>query len=563
MIKINARDCDLTKLTKNKTKAFLEDNHVQGYAASLVNYGLVYKDELVQVMTFGKPRFNKYYSWELIRDCTKSGYQVVGGASKLWKHFIDNNRVRSCICYSYPHNGEFTNKYIDYCGFKNIKQPKPSKKLYFEGVWNGETKRIDKSILEVHGVDRLLKGDFGQDRTNEQILLDLGFEKKYEDGFTPQVDSYFPCGIVYKITDLDTGKFYIGETFKREEFEIGEYNGSGRKWSEYFEEHKDSHHFKREILKDDFLTPKDLYEYEVNEIKKYCIQLDNGDYKVDESTGCMNVKTCSQPEMAICPECGGVNFSHYKTCSEFKQTSCPECGGNTAHHEKWCSHYKESKICPECGGKGGKHKGGCSKAKRCEECGNPLYSHKITCSKYKKKNVKTICEECGGKGGHHFITCSKYKEHKKNPPCPECGGKRGHYSTCSKYKGKICKECGNPINDHKTTCSRYREKIIYDKCPECGTTTRMHKKGCSHYEKKKMIKACPECGATAGHHFKTCSKYKPRTPCPECGSLGASHRKGCSKFTQPKHNDSTTCPECGGKAGHHKSFCSKRKTKAK
>lgn len=140
--------------------------------AQLLTMGLVYKDELVQLMSFGRPRFNKFCSWELIRDCTKSGIEVIGGVSKLWKYFIANNTVRSCICYSYPHDGAYVNKYVDYCDFINLEMARPSKKVYFEGVWNGKIKRIDKSILERHGVDRLLKGSFGNDRTNEQILLD-------------------------------------------------------------------------------------------------------------------------------------------------------------------------------------------------------------------------------------------------------------------------------------------------------------------------------------------------------------------------------------------------------
>lgn len=109
-------------------------------------------------MTFGKPRFNKNYQWELIRDCTKSGYNIIGGTSKIWKHFINECDPYDVICYSYPHNGQYTNKYVDYCGFRNIKKAKSTKKIYFEGVWNGGYERIDKSILERHGVDRLLGG---------------------------------------------------------------------------------------------------------------------------------------------------------------------------------------------------------------------------------------------------------------------------------------------------------------------------------------------------------------------------------------------------------------------
>lgn len=156
----------------------------------------------------------------------KKNVQVNGGTSKLWKYFIENNTVRSCICYSYPHNEDtlYTNKYVDYCGFKNIKKAKPAKKIFFEGNYNNKFKRIDKSILEKHGVDRLLGTNIGTESgTNEQILLKLGFKKKEEDGFSPQLDSYFPYGIVYKITDLDTGKFYIGETTIPGQFESGDY----------------------------------------------------------------------------------------------------------------------------------------------------------------------------------------------------------------------------------------------------------------------------------------------------------------------------------------------------
>lgn len=118
--------------------------------------------------------------------------------------------MHSCICYSYPHNKTFTTHYVDYCGFYNIKKAKPQKKVYFEGEWNGEIKRIDKSILERHGVDRLLKTKQGTERTNEQILLDLGFVKKEEDGYSPQVDIYYPFSILYRVDDLDDGSFYIG-----------------------------------------------------------------------------------------------------------------------------------------------------------------------------------------------------------------------------------------------------------------------------------------------------------------------------------------------------------------
>lgn len=522
-MKINARNCKIKRVSQDDYINFTKENHKQKCAASDLIYGLYYNDELIQIMSFGKPRFNKMYQWEIIRDCTKKDIEVNGGTSRLWKHFIKNNVVKSCICYSYPHDGEFTSKYVDYCGFINIRRAKPQKKIYFEGIWNGELKRIDKSILERHGADRLLKGNFGHDRGNEQILLDLGFEKKYEDGYEPQVDSYFPCGILYKITDINSNKFYIGVTTDREKWDNG-YLGSGHDWNKYLEENK-YHNYEREILKDDFNAPAELYEAEVNEIRKYCVQLDNGNYVVDKNTGCMNVKTSMQGEAHVCPECGAGNFVHKKTCSMYKEAKpCPECG-TIKGHKKSCSKYKE-RICPECGVNSG---------------------HLKTCSHYVDVEV---CPECGGKYGHKK-TCSQYKA---PDPCPECGKMYGHKRGCSKFIEVICEECGSRHGHHKKTCSHYKSK---NTCEECGGLNGNHFSTCSKFTK---VAKCEECGGGYGHHKKTCSKYKAPNikRCPHCGTPpGGKHKKEC-----PNYVEILPCPECGLKI-RHKEWCSKNKKNRK
>lgn len=94
MIKINARDCDIISVDKKTEREFLDNNHTQGFVkGSSVAYGFMYNGEIVQIMTFGKPRYSKRYGWELLRDCTKKGYIVRGGVSKLWKFFIDNSQL--------------------------------------------------------------------------------------------------------------------------------------------------------------------------------------------------------------------------------------------------------------------------------------------------------------------------------------------------------------------------------------------------------------------------------------------------------------------------------------
>ena len=53
-----------------------------------------------QSMTFGKSRYNAKYEWELIRMTTASNTVVRGGASKLFKHFINTYNPQSIITYA-------------------------------------------------------------------------------------------------------------------------------------------------------------------------------------------------------------------------------------------------------------------------------------------------------------------------------------------------------------------------------------------------------------------------------------------------------------------------------
>ena len=98
--KVFARKCIVREIDSKTTSNFLNYYHLQGSCPSKVNLGLFYNDELVSVMTFGKPRFNKDYQWELIRFCNKEGYHVIGAASKLMKYFERNYKPESIISYA-------------------------------------------------------------------------------------------------------------------------------------------------------------------------------------------------------------------------------------------------------------------------------------------------------------------------------------------------------------------------------------------------------------------------------------------------------------------------------
>ena len=60
--KIYARNLDCKEISQEEATDFLEKYHLQGSCrGQKVRVGLFYNDELVEIMTFGKPRYNKKY----------------------------------------------------------------------------------------------------------------------------------------------------------------------------------------------------------------------------------------------------------------------------------------------------------------------------------------------------------------------------------------------------------------------------------------------------------------------------------------------------------------------
>ena len=84
--KVYARNTTIKELTVLESKTFFNLYHLQGFIGAKYHYGLFYNDELLLAISVGESRFNKTYKYELLRLATKSGYTVVGGASKLIKY---------------------------------------------------------------------------------------------------------------------------------------------------------------------------------------------------------------------------------------------------------------------------------------------------------------------------------------------------------------------------------------------------------------------------------------------------------------------------------------------
>lgn len=105
-IKIFARKCEIKEIQNQEKSDFLKSNHIQGNSNTSMNFGLFHQNELVSVMTFSKERLalgnnkSKDDVYELNRFCSKLGINVVGGASKLLKHFINVYKPSKVISYA-------------------------------------------------------------------------------------------------------------------------------------------------------------------------------------------------------------------------------------------------------------------------------------------------------------------------------------------------------------------------------------------------------------------------------------------------------------------------------
>jgi len=126
-IRIYARKCEVREVDIKDNINFLNENHIQGSVKSNIKLGLYYNGELVSLMTFGYGRVimgGKDNEWELLRFCNKLNTNVVGGASKLLKHFINNYRPKEIISYA-DRRWSMGNMY-EKLGFEFIHNSKPN-----------------------------------------------------------------------------------------------------------------------------------------------------------------------------------------------------------------------------------------------------------------------------------------------------------------------------------------------------------------------------------------------------------------------------------------------------
>ena len=173
-----ARNLIIGKVSKKDTTSFLEKYHLQNSCnGQEICLGLYKNSELIEIMTFGKPRYNKHYEWELLRLCTKSEYKVVGGAEKLFKYFIKQYNPKSII--SYCDNSKFSGNVYLKLGMKLKTFGQPSKHWFNIFTF----RHITDNLLRQRGYSQLHKDTIHQKgESNELLMLENGYLEMYDCG---------------------------------------------------------------------------------------------------------------------------------------------------------------------------------------------------------------------------------------------------------------------------------------------------------------------------------------------------------------------------------------------
>ena len=170
-----ARKCDVKVVSEIDTNDYLDMYHLQGTCrGQKIRLGLYYDNKLVSLMTFGKSRFNKNCEYELLRYC--SHYNVVGGAERLFKYFVNNYKPNSIV--SYCDTSKFSGKVYDTLGFRYTKTNSPRKHWYSLK----EKRHITDGLLLSQGYDRLFKENHGKGTSNEELILNRGYLPVYDCG---------------------------------------------------------------------------------------------------------------------------------------------------------------------------------------------------------------------------------------------------------------------------------------------------------------------------------------------------------------------------------------------
>lgn len=166
-----ARKLQIVNLTPAQYKKFAVDHHLQGYATASVKLGLIDKSGNIKAMMSFSPSRYANTQWELIRYCSDG--TVVGGASKLFSHFIAQYSPDTVVSYA-NRNWSQGNLYRALGFTDTTTDVKNTSTWYFKRYTRYHRSSLTKK--------RLVDMGFDPTKTADQILDEEGFLKVFDYG---------------------------------------------------------------------------------------------------------------------------------------------------------------------------------------------------------------------------------------------------------------------------------------------------------------------------------------------------------------------------------------------
>ena len=167
----HARSLTIRTISDNECADFMTIAHLQGHKPATVAYGLLQCERLISAMSF--TRYND--RWEIERYATIPGMAVIGGASKLFTHFVREQQPQ--LVHTYADRAISDASVYLKLGFKHIGHTQPGY-LYLDPM----ARPILRIKCQKHKLPALLGDDFDPALTEAENMFKAGYRRMWNAG---------------------------------------------------------------------------------------------------------------------------------------------------------------------------------------------------------------------------------------------------------------------------------------------------------------------------------------------------------------------------------------------
>lgn len=171
-IRVQGRKCFVKIIDSVTAQKFYEKYHLDGFCRAKKHYGLFYKNRLVSAASIGRHRFTKHTNaYEIVRYAVMRNVYIIGGFAKLLQQVKKD--FKNCTLHTYADYNLFTGKVYEKAEFTFLKNTVPDYYYY------NNKQYVSRYQAQKHKLKNLLQEKFDPLKTEEQNMLDAGYNKVY------------------------------------------------------------------------------------------------------------------------------------------------------------------------------------------------------------------------------------------------------------------------------------------------------------------------------------------------------------------------------------------------